>query len=1351
MIRSVLLLVFTLVPTTVAVVRERGILTEFFLATGGKTGRFAANSTWVNATNWVTDAPVCSWYGISCVPESLDTVNHGRIEQIMLPNNGLIGSIPPNLYQLLNLKNLILRDNHIHDAGFQGLAPPTGANYAMAPLEHVDFTKCLLTSIHGIGYAANTMVNLKLDRNQLRYGFPKVLHIFHKLQTLSLTGNPLGSTIPTNIGELSDLHHVFLDAVQFTGTIPTEIGMLHKLKTLEISANSLNGTIPTQIDQLVNLVHLNLAGSTTTPHSDQSSRLTGPVPTLAQATRLQTVRMSHQHLTGRIPDNFADAAATRPPAGRLAQAVLLDLSYNQLTGTLPDALSRFDKLNIELMGNPGLVSPVPPSWCAPTKGRWMNSNVARYGCDAILCPAHTYNANGQQQTARQPCVPCPLNVDHDDLSSSSSSLGNTQCQENVALSGPGPTVRVLARVYVALDGRSGQWHNADGWQILDEILDHSGGLDTVDWSGIEYCQTFHGILCDGQGRVQVLNLANNGLRGTIPARLFQLPGLESLDLSYNRVQVDAVGGFEGIGAAKTLARLKLSHTDVDTLKGIGQAANALQELFLDGSDFQGSLPGELFGLSNLKSLHLEASYLEGTVPPEIRQLSQLSKLTLNENRFRGSIPSELAQLKHLQYLDLSDNDFGGALPSAFNNMNSLLSLRINRARGGLGGKLLSFKGLTSIEELELSFNAFSGPLPSDFLAGRKSQQPLVVKLAGNKITGGIPSALQSLSKVTLELENNMITELPAELCKHANWMNGEVGKVKNGCNAILCPKGTWSPSGRASTRLGVACQECQGNQYFGETTCETSGLQSNREVEILDKLFVATGGRYWNASHTNWTKPGVPLCYREGVFCGWPTEDMNWGVTELRLKKFGLRGQVPTEIYQLPRLRVIDLSSNEINLSFDGVEKATILEVVKLSNTNLRTLQGFERAGNVLYELQAEGNEIEGTFPANLLQTPSLRRLFIAKNKFSGPIPTQIGTMVNLTKLSIHSNDLTGSLPTEIGSLEKLEVLDAHECKLSGLLPSELGKLAKLTRASLYRQRSDRKFTGPLFAFNTNPLLRNLFLSRNKLQGPIPPNFLSACDRNAAIAIDLSYNEISGSIPIELASFEKLNLDVVANEIDKLAPELCSKLDWMDGVVGLVPQQYRCDAIMCPPGTALKTGRLMDAQSKCDPCVSNDQAPYFGSLSCLNRDSQVDREILIEFYKHTEGDRWLSSENWLSERHVCSWFGVSCDAMYRVVGLKLVNNRLTNASSDVGIISILSRLRLLKVGRNFAAEALDRTGVSPLFHNVAGTGSQRKHAHVGLDGDPRRVVSGGFATGGYRTVITGRSWTPSSSSESACP
>jgi hypothetical protein len=42
-----------------------------------------------------------------------------------------------------------------------------------------------------------------------------------------------------------------------------------------------------------------------------------------------------------------------------------------------------------------------------------------------------------------------------------------------------------------------------------------------------------------------------------------------------------------------------------------------------------------------------------------------------------------------------------------------------------------------------------------------------------------------------------------------------------------------------------------------------------------------------------------------------------------------------------------------------------------------------------------------------------------------------------------------------------------------------------------------------------------------------------------------------------------------------------------------------------------------------------------------------DRAVLEDLYNSMRGVAWADQTNWLSERHVCHWYGVTCNAENR--------------------------------------------------------------------------------------------------------
>ena len=87
---------------------DREALTAFYNATDGP--------NWTNNTNWLTNAPLDQWYGVT-VDEN------DRVIDLRLSGNQLSGPIPPELGNLTNFRWLILDENQL-----SGVIPPELGN-----------------------------------------------------------------------------------------------------------------------------------------------------------------------------------------------------------------------------------------------------------------------------------------------------------------------------------------------------------------------------------------------------------------------------------------------------------------------------------------------------------------------------------------------------------------------------------------------------------------------------------------------------------------------------------------------------------------------------------------------------------------------------------------------------------------------------------------------------------------------------------------------------------------------------------------------------------------------------------------------------------------------------------------------------------------------------------------------------------------------------------------------------------------------------------------------------------------------------------------------------------------------
>ena len=207
----------------------------------------------------------------------------------------------------------------------------------------------------------------------------------------------------------------------------------------------------------------------------------------------------------------------------------------------------------------------------------------------------------------------------------------TDCQ---AISGVTATeCQALVALYNNTQGPT--WTRHDGWLSTNT---------PCLWRGVD---------CN-DGRVEELNLHNNGLRGELPPALGNLIDLEELDLESNSLT----------GAIPS---------------ELGSLAH-LEELYLTKNQLTGAIPSTLSKLPYLTDLYLGENRLTGAIPPELGNLTNLMTLYLYNNQLTGALPVSLGNLKHLEYLSLSSNQLRGMIPSEYGALNKLLFLQLSNNR-----------------------------------------------------------------------------------------------------------------------------------------------------------------------------------------------------------------------------------------------------------------------------------------------------------------------------------------------------------------------------------------------------------------------------------------------------------------------------------------------------------------------------------------------------------------------------------------------------------------------------------------------------------------------------------------------
>ena len=74
-------------------------------------------------------------------------------------------------------------------------------------------------------------------------------------------------------------------------------------------------------------------------------------------------------------------------------------------------------------------------------------------------------------------------------------------------------------------------------------------------------------------------------------------------------------------------------------------------------------------------------------------------------------------------------------------------------------------------------------------------------------------------------------------------------------------------------------------------------------------------------------------------------------------------------------------------------------------------------------------------------------------------------------------------------------------------------------------------------------------------------------------------------------------------------------------------------------------------------------------------EANPDRDALVALYNATDGDNWTNNTNWLSDRPLGEWFGVTTDENGRVTRLVLRANELSGVlPAELGNLTNLQAL-----------------------------------------------------------------------------
>ena len=1058
-----------------SVATDRAALVELYEATGG--------AGWRGRTNWLSEEPIGDWHGVT-------TDDGGRVSVLSLEENGLKGTLPPEVGNLSHMRQVHLWGN--------ALTGPVPRALWSLPLELV-----------------------------------------------ALTGNKVTGTLPPEVGDLVDLRWVDLGWTEMTGALPQSMTNL-SLEYLRITGSYLCAPADDAFQAWLETIG-EFDGQTCMPETGSVGTDRAALVALYNATDGANWRNNAYWLSGRPLGEWYGVATDG--TGRVVE---LDLGFGELTRELPPEIGNLSRLRILVLSdNFDLTGPLPPELGNLRRLEILAlTSTAFYG----LLPASVCNLSNlgylglSWSEMRGPLPQCLTNLSELDsfgtwetflcapanvafqtwLTGLSETSGIETCE---------PSTFTVAPVELQLRGAVAQ---------LITVA-QTGGGDPVMWTAVS-TQPWLRVTpaaSIGTGRVIVsadpvmlppgggaatgaVMVTADGTSVRVPVTVVReaaaaelsLPAIEPtgrLGLD-GRAETGTPTGRRAPARTERRARratdrlpdrdplqYRLTPETDDTPAGDRAALTALHNattgdnwwrnthwlserplgewygvttdsggrvtaLELSDNRLTGAVPDVLGSLTRLELLDLSRNALAGGIPAALGELAGLRQLNLGFNVLTGAIPPGLGNLSNLESLSLHWNQFRTPIPPELGNLNRLEVLNLEYAL--VTGQIPSALGnLANLTVLDLRDNfGLTGPIPAA-LGNLTSLEWL--GLGGNRLEGAIPSALGRLTNLrTLSLTNNLLSGgIPPELGDLSNL--GNLGLHNNSLTGIIPPE-----LGRLSRLFYLGLHE---NALAGPIPASLGGT-----------------GLLWLYLHENDLTGAIPAELGE-------IENLRF----VQLQDNSLSGPIPSELGELDNLKVLDVHNNALTgLIPAALGRLSSLEVLDLSENELTgPIPSDLGTLSNLWWLDLRDNALTGPIPSELSSLSELVWLDLAGNGLTGPIPSELRDLERLMKLSLWRNNLTGSIPWALGALSKLEQLNLGENALTGSIPAEVGDLTNL---------------------------RQLYLAGNALSGLIPSRLGDLANLDV---LHLRQNALIGPLPGEIENLSNLGwLDVAANGLTGTLP-----------------------------------------------------------------------------------------------------------------------------------------------------------------------------------------------------------------------
>ncbi|CAA7027954.1 unnamed protein product [Microthlaspi erraticum] len=449
-----------------------------------------------------------------------------------------------------------------------------------------------------------------------------------------------------------------------------------------------------------------------------------------------------------------------------------------------------------------------------------------------------------------------------------------------------------------------------------------------------------------------LSLGDNNFNGPIPRSISKLVGLVSLNLALwntGRAKVD----FNIFLHLKSLETLDLSSLNTRSMVDLSIFSHHMSLNVLDLSGINVKIRSSLHLPSTIEHLYLSSCNIS-EFPKFLQNQTGLRYLDISANRIEGQVPEWLWSLPALWYVNISHNSFSGFEGSADVIQKSMISI-LDISSNNFQDLPLLPKSLLNFFGSEIGF---SGEIPTA-LCEMVDLHTLV--LSNNNFTGSIPRCFENFnaSISVLHLQNNSLSGILPEESIGVALISVNVGR----------------------------------NHFSGGLPKSLTNCTFLEFLNVEDNNFNDT----------------FPL---------WLRFLPNLQILVLRSNQFNGPISSPGNSLSFPNMRIFDISENR----FTGV----------LPSDYFVGWDAMSSYNEMNYTIISR---FEGDIPESIGLLKGLIVLNMSNNAFTGRIPSSLANLSNLQSLDLSHNGLSGEIPTVLVKLTFLSRVNFSYNMLEGPIP----------------------------------------------------------------------------------------------------------------------------------------------------------------------------------------------------------------------------------------------------------------------------------------------------------------------------